>query len=199
MVALFAVALSELARLAPDNVDVAGPVFGACATFAALFLPAAGLVNQYATIRLPDLAKDLVLHKTDQSHVVAVNKIVARVLGAVRGLPVCFVMFVVALAFATFALFHPDLVLLHWRYAILQVSLENILIGLASTLDLAAACKLLPLAFVLLDRANLQAVYDGAVGLQSVKAEEEEEEEKKEEEEAKKQTPSAQPQAGSPS
>jgi hypothetical protein len=167
LVALLAILSSELARLAPESVDVAGPVFGASATFAALFLPAAGLVNQYATIRLPDLARDLIEHKAEQKHVDAVNNIVTRVLNSVQGLPISFVMFVVAFALSSFGLFHPDLVLLHWRYTVLQVSFENSLIGIAVALDLAAACKLLPLAFVLLDRANLQAVYDLSLALKT--------------------------------
>jgi hypothetical protein len=167
IVALLAIVLSEFARLAPENADIVGPVFGASATFAALFLPAAGLVNQYATIRLPDLARDLVEHKAEQKHVDAVNNIVARVLNSVQGLPISFVMFVVAFALASIGLFHPDLILLHWRYAVLQVSFENILIGVAVALDLAASCKLLPLAFVLLDRVNLQAVYDLSLALKT--------------------------------
>lgn len=154
-----AVGLAELARGASNNVDLATPVFGASATFAALFLPAAGLVNQYTTTRLPSLAADLIENAASRDDIDAVHVIVGRVLVAVRALPSSFVLFVVALASATLGLFRPRFVLLHWQARWLQVPPQAVLVGFAAAADFMAAAKLLPLARVLLDRKILESLY----------------------------------------
>jgi hypothetical protein len=165
--ALACLALTGLAASAPATTDLAGPVFGAAATFAALFLPAAGLVSAYVTDRLPGLEGTLVAHARtgDPTHATAVRNIVQRVIQALEGLPTAFGLYIAAFGLASVALLHTDPHQLRYHHGGHVLDLPAVVIGVAIAFDLAATCKLLPLARLLLDRANLTAVYNASVFL----------------------------------
>jgi hypothetical protein len=157
-VVVLAVLFSELASAAPSGTDLATPAFGAAATFAALFLPAAGLAQQFSGAGIEGLAREMVTYQADLAHLEAIKKVVERWMGGVKPLPSAFVMFLGALFVAAVALFEPSPEIVDWSWRPLQVPMHDVLVGTAVALDVVAACKLFPFTMVLVDQKNHKAV-----------------------------------------
>lgn len=171
---VLATVFSELASAAPLGTDLADPVFGGAATFAALFLPAAGLAEQFAGTSTEDLAEELVRRgrelgdtdpeKRDQARrrLEAVETVIERSIRSVATLPCTFVMFVAAFLLASVALLGPDPVIVESSWRPLQVPLPAVLIGTAVALDFVAVCKLLPFAWALVDQRSRRTLQQAA-------------------------------------
>ena len=154
------VVMSELVNSTHGKTDLAAPAFGAAATLAALYLPAAGLANQYVTATLPGLANDLVTSNSELAP--AIVTVAENLRKSVMGLPTCFVLIVGAFGLSAIALVHPSLVIFRSSTRFLQVSLTSMLIGSSLAVDFGAVCRMLTLARELISTKNLDAVADAA-------------------------------------
>jgi hypothetical protein len=137
--------------------DLAGAVFTASATFAALVVPAAALANTLLENRLLSYVDQLVqLPDADRAKAAtaadSLSALAARVVGSVEPAVHGLVFLLLSFGLSIGALFHPNHHI--WTGAgWWKVNLEDLLIGGALGLDVVAMLLFLPFVLVLLDRS----------------------------------------------